>query len=238
VAQNFIACDRDQESLLPPSLPESLPESHLAWCVVDAVAQFDLGAFYADYRDDGHGRPAHDPAMMVALLLCCYAIGERSSRRIERRCIEDVATRVISANWAPDHTTIARFRQRHEAALSGLFGEVLALYAGLVEVGVIAIDGTKIHANASRDATRDYEQIAREILAEADAVDREEDERFGDRRGDELPEPPATGGGRARWLAEAKRRLEQRRAEEARPIPASRRPATATGLQAPPGRGA
>jgi transposase len=225
MAQNFLACDRDQELLLPPSLREWLPASHLAWCVIDAVAQFDRSAFYADYRDDGHGRPAHDPAMMVALLLYCYSIGERSSRRIERRCIEDVATRVICANRAPDHTTIARFRQRHETALAGLFGEVLALCAeaGLVRVGVIAIDGTKVHANASERATRDYEQIAREILAEADAVDREEDERFGERRGDELPEPLATGEGRARWLAEAKRRLEQRRAEEARPIPASRR---------------
>jgi transposase len=101
--QNFLACDREQELLLPPSLREWLPEGHLAWFVIDAVAQFDLAAFYAAYRADGHGRAAHDPAMMVALLLYCYAIGERSSRRIERRCIEDVATRVICANQAPDH---------------------------------------------------------------------------------------------------------------------------------------
>jgi transposase len=222
--QNFLACDREQELLLAPSLREWLPRDHLAWFVIDAVGQFDLAAFYAAYRADGHGRAAHDPAMMVALLVYAYAIGERSSRRIERRCIEDVATRVICANQAPDHTTIARFRQRHETALAGLFGEVLVLCAeaGLVEVGVIAIDGTKVHANASERATCDYEQIAREVLAEADAVDREEDERFGERRGDELPAELATGEGRARWLAEAKRRLEQRRAEEARPIPASR----------------
>jgi hypothetical protein len=131
---------------------------------------------------------------------------------------------VICANQAPDHTTIARFRQRHETALADLFGEVLVLCAeaGLVEVGVIAIDGTKVHANASERATCDYEQIAREILAEADAVDREEDEGFGDRRGDVVPEELATVAGRAKWLAEAKRRLEQRRAEEARPIPAPR----------------
>jgi transposase len=116
MAQNFLACDRDQELLLPPSLREWLPEGHLAWFVIDAVAQLDLSAFYAAYRADGHGRAAHDPAMMVALLLYCYAIGERSSRRIERRCIEDVATRVICANQVPDHTTIARFRQRHETA--------------------------------------------------------------------------------------------------------------------------
>jgi transposase len=192
--------------------------------VIDAVAVMDLAAFYAAYRVDGHGRAAHDPAMMVALLLYAYATGERSSRRIERRCIEDVATRVICANQAPDHTTIARFRQRHETALAGLFGEVLGLCAeaGLVQVGVVAIDGTKVHANASERATCDYEQIAREILGEADAVDREEDERFGERRGDELPGKLASGAGRAKWLADAKRRLEQQRAEEARPIAASR----------------
>jgi hypothetical protein len=162
--------------------------------------------------------------MMVALLLYCYAIGERSSRRIERRCVEDVACRVICANQAPDHTTIARFRQRHEAALAGLFGEVLALCAeaGLVSVGVIAIDGTKVHADASQHANRDYERLAREILEDADAVDAAEDERFGDARGDELPPELATSRGRRGWLREAKRRLDDKRAEEARPIPRSR----------------
>ena len=224
MAQNFVACDREQELLLPPSLREWLPEGHLAWFVIDAVAAFDLSAFYAVYRADGHGRPAHDPAMMVALLLYGYAIGERSSRRLERRCVEDVATRVICANQAPDHTTIARFRQRHERALAELFGEVLALCAeaGLVRVGVIAVDGTKVAANAAPQATRDYEQIAREILAEADAVDAEEDEQFGDARGDELPPELATAQGRRGWLREAKRRLDDKRAEEARPIPRDR----------------
>jgi hypothetical protein len=124
----------------------------------------------------------------------------------------------------PDHTTLARFRQRHQDALSGVFGAVLELcaQAGLLDVAVIAVDGTKLHANASERATCDYEQIARDVLAEADAVDDEEDGRHGDSRGDALPEHLATGEGRAKWLAEAKRRLEQRRAEEARPIPASR----------------
>ncbi|HEX3220078.1 MAG TPA: transposase, partial [Candidatus Limnocylindria bacterium] len=142
MAQNLLVCDRDRELLLPPSLREWLPEGHLAWLVIDAVARLDLSAFYAVYRVDGHGRAAHDPAMMVALLLYSYAIGERSSRRIERRCVEAVATRVICANRAPDHTTIARFGQRHERALAELFGEVLALCAeaGLVRVGVIAVD--------------------------------------------------------------------------------------------------
>src|SRR5215203_5123515 len=221
---NFLECDRDQVLLLPPSLREWLPAGHLAWFVIDAVERLDLTAFYGAYRLDGQGRPAHEPAMMVALLLYGYAVGERSSRRLERRCVEDVATRVICANRAPDHTTIARFRQRHERALAELFGEVLALCAdaGLVRVGMIAVDGTKVAANAAPQATRDYEQIAREILAEADAVDAEEDEQFGDARGDELPPELATAQGRRGWLREAKRRLDEQRAEEARPVPRDR----------------
>jgi hypothetical protein len=131
---------------------------------------------------------------------------------------------VICANQRPDHTTIARFRQRQETALAGLFGEVLALCAeaGLVRVGVIAVDGTKVHANASERATRSYEEIPREILEDAAAVDTQEDERFGDARGDELPGELATGQGRQRWLRDAKRRLDERRAQEAKPIPMSR----------------
>ena len=132
---------------------------------------------------------------------------------------------MICANQRPDHTTIARFRQRHEAALAGLFGDVLALCAesGLVRVGVVAIDGTKVHANASQHATRSYEENAREILAEADAVDAAEAEQLGELRGDELPSERATAQGRRGWLREAKRRLDERRAEEARPIPRDER---------------
>ena len=114
---------------MPPSLCEWLPGDHLAWFVLAAVEEFDLAAFYAAYRQDGHGRAAHDPAMMVALLLNAYATGRRSSRVIERACVDDVAVRVVAANQRPDHTTIARFRQRHEAALADLFGDVLALCA-------------------------------------------------------------------------------------------------------------
>src|SRR4051794_3853303 len=224
MGQNFIACDREQELLLPPSLSEWLPEDHLVWFVIDAVGELDLAPFYSAYRADGHGRPAHDPALMIALLLYSYARGERSSRRIERRCLEDVATRVICANQSPDHTTIARFRQRHQAALAELFGQVLGLCAeaGLVDVGVVAVDGTKVHANASHHATRDYEQIAAEILEEAGRIDAAEDERFGERRGDELPPELSTAQGRRGWLREAKRRLDEQRAAEARPIPRSR----------------
>ncbi len=113
MAQNFLACDRDQELLLPPSLREWLPQDHLAWFVLDSVAELDLEAFYGAYRRDGWGAAAHDPQMMVALLVYAYAIGVRSSRAIERRCWEDVAFRVICANQVPDHATIARFRARH-----------------------------------------------------------------------------------------------------------------------------
>jgi transposase len=142
--------------LLAPSLREWLAEDHLAWCVLDAVEEFDLAAFYAGYRVDGWGRAAFDPAMMVALLIYAYAIGERSSRAIERRCREDVAFRVIAANQVPDHATIARFRARHEVALGELFAQVLGLCAraGLVSLGIVALDSTKIAANASGMATR------------------------------------------------------------------------------------
>jgi len=222
--QNFIACDREQELLLPPNLREWLPEDHLAWFVLEMSEAMDASAFYGAYRGDGHGRAAHEPAMMIALLLYAYCKGQRSSRVIERECVEDVAYRVIAANQRPDHTTIARFRQRHEAALADLFGQVLELCAeaGLVTVGVIAIDGTKMRANASQHAARDYEQLAREILAEADTVDREEDERYGEARGDELPPEFQTDHGRKGWLREAKQRLDAKRAEEAKPIPRSR----------------
>ncbi len=141
--------------------------------------------------------------MMLALLLYAYCRGQRSSRGIERACVEDVAYRVIAANQRPDHTTIARFRQRHETALADLFAQVLELCAeaGLVHVGVIAIDGTKVHANASQHATRDYEQIAREILEEAAETDRPEDELYGERRGDELPPAARDRAGPARLAA-------------------------------------
>jgi transposase len=224
MTQNFIACDRDQELLLPPNLKEWLPEDHLAWFVLASTEEMDLSAFYGAYRNDGHGRAAHEPGMMLALLLYAYCKGQRSSRVIERECVEDVAYRVIAANQRPDHTTIARFRQRHEAALADLFSQVLELCAeaGMVKVGLIAIDGTKVHANASQHAARDYEQLAKEILGEADRIDREEDELYGEARGDELPPEFQTAHGRKGWLREAKQRLDAKRAEEAKPIARSR----------------
>jgi transposase len=199
----FIGADRDQVFLMPPSVRDWVPEGHLVWTVLDAVAELDLSAFYADYRADGHGRPAYEPSMMVALLLYAYARGNRSARGIERACVEDVAYRVVAGNLVPDHSTIAEFRCRHERALGEVFSGVLGLCAraGLASVGVVAIDGTKVGANAARTANRSYEQIAREILAEAAEIDRREDELYGDARGDELPEQFQTSAGPARRAA-------------------------------------
>jgi transposase len=213
MGQNFIAADRDQVMLLPPDLREWLPAGHLAWCVVDAVAALDLGVIYADYRDDGHGRPAHDPAMMVALVLYAYAVGARSSRVIERRCREDVAFRVLAANQAPDHATIARFLARHQAPLADLFTQVLAMCAraGLASVGTVAVDGTKLHANAALGANRAYPAIRAEVermLAEGAAIDAAEDELYGDARGDELPPELADPVSRRARLEQIKRELE------------------------------
>ena len=177
----------------------------------------DLAAFYARYRADGHGRPAYDPAVLVAVLLYAYAMGERSARRIERRCVEDVALRVLAGNLAPDHVTICRFRLEHQDALAGLFGQVLGLCAraGMVQVGILAVDGAGDAANASRHASVDYEQLARTILEEAAEVDAAEDEQFGDRRGDELPEQLTTRHGRQAWLRQARQELEEQRARDA-----------------------
>jgi transposase len=223
--QHFLECGREQVFLMPPDPRDWLPEGHLAWFVLASVEELDLAAFYASYRLDGWGRAAFEPTMMVSLLLYAYARGERSSRGIERRCVEDVAYRVIAAHQTPDHATIARFRVRHEEPLAELFGSVLSLCreAGLVKVGVIAIDGTKVHANASHHSNLDYEQIAREILKEAAEVDAAEDELFGDARGDELPPEFQSTGELRKRLREAKQRLDAKRAAEKKPVPRSRR---------------
>jgi transposase len=224
MSPNFLACDREQGLLLPPSLCDWLPEGHLAWFVLEAVEELDLVDFYRSYRADGHGGAAHEPEMMVALLVYAYAIGVRSARAIERRCLEDVAFRVITANQTPDHATIARFRARHERAISDLFTGVLGLCAkaGLVKVGVVAVDGTKIAAAATHHQNRSYRQIAEEILKEAGEIDAAEDELFGDARGDELPEGFRTSGERRKRLHEAKLKLEAERAAKAKKVPRDR----------------
>jgi transposase len=189
MGQNFIAADRDQAFLMPPDLRDWVEPGHVAWFVVDAVSELDLGAFYARYRRDGWGRAAYDPAVMVAVILYAYCSGVRSARAIERRCVEDVAFRVVAANLRPDHATIARFRADHEQALADLFGQVLAMCqrAGLVRAGVVAVDSTKVAANASGLQNKTYEELAREILNEAAEIDAAEDELYGEARGDELP---------------------------------------------------
>ena len=222
--QNFLTCDRDQPLLLPPDLRDWLPRRPPRLVRDRGGRELDVEPFYAAYRADGHGAAAHEPKMMVGLLAYAYAVGERSSRGIERRCREDVAFRVICANQIPDHATIARFRARHQEALAELFGQVLGLCAdaGLVEVAVLAVDGTKLEASASNHSTRSYEQIAAEILAEAGRIDAAEDELHGSARGDELPEHLATREGRRAWLREAKERLERERAANSEPVPKDR----------------
>jgi transposase len=200
-------------------LREWLPEDHLAWFVLDAVDEINLSAFYGAYRKDGWGRAAFEPQMMVALLLYAYAVGERSSRGIERRCREDVAFRVLTANQIPDHATIARFRARHEQALADTFAQVLALCAraGLVSVGVVALDGSLLAGNASPGATRSYASIRAEVarmLAQAAQADAQEDERLGQARGDELPLELADSRSRRERLRRCKAELEQAQGEE------------------------
>jgi transposase len=203
--QNFIEGRREQGFLLPPDVREWLPADHLAWFVIDVVAEMDLSAFYAAYRVDGHGRAAYEPSLMVALVLYAFATRQRSSRAIERHCRQDVAYRVITGNLIPDHATIARFICRHERALAELFGEVLKLCdrAGLVRPGVVSIDGTRIGGNASPEVNYEFDRIAGEVLAETRATDEREDELYGEARGDELPEGLRTPEGRREFFRRA-----------------------------------
>jgi transposase len=230
VAVNVRSGDVDQLLLMPPSVRDWLAEDHLAFFVLDVVAELDLDSFYAAHRADGRGGSVYDPAMMLAVLLYAYCTGERSSRRVERRLVEDVAYRVIAVNQQPDHATLARFRRRHQDAIAGLFGQVLGLCvkAGMVDAGVVAIDGTKIAANASFFANRRQEalaaelaeltgaarQVAREILEEAEAVDAAEDAEHGDRRGGELPPQWSGGRGRRDRIRAALDELESQKARD------------------------
>lgn len=229
MAYNFLACDHDQDYLMPVSLSEWLPEDHLAYFVCDVVDQMDLSAFLVGYRANGQGAAAHEPAMMVALLVYAYCLGMRSSRLIERACEHDVAFRVITANRVPDHTTIARFRARHEAALKGLFTESLRLAreAGLGKVGLVALDGTKMGCPAALSANRTAEQIDAELakldaqlpgmvadmFAEAVATDAAENAALGAGvRGDETPAALRGKAARRARLAAAKAKLAEREA--------------------------
>lgn len=224
MAYNLLSCDRDQGYLMAPSLRDWLPEGDLAWFILDAVEQIDLSEFYAVYRNDGWGAAAYDPGMMVAVLLYAYCQGLRSSRRIARALERDVGFRVVAANQQPDFRTLCRFRAEHEERLKRLFVEVLRLCreAGLVKLGVVALDGTKVAANAALAANRSHEAIEEEVrrmLEEARAMDAEEDTRFGpDRRGDELPAGLGQRAERLKRLQEGKARLEREAAEAARAV--------------------
>jgi len=215
MAYNLLALDREQGYLMPPSLREWLAEGDLAWFILDGVEQMNLDEFYAAYRNDGWGAAAYDPAMMVGVLLYAYCQGIRSSRKIDRALERDVGFRVVAANQRPDFRTICRFRSEHEKAVERLFVQVLWLCreAGLVKLGVVALDGAKIAANAALDANRNHEAIEEEVrcmLAEAKKVDTEEDALFGpEKRGDELPEGLGRRVERLKRLQEAKSRLEK-----------------------------
>ena len=210
MAINVRDVERDQLFLMPPSLRDWLPEDHLAWFVLDVVDQLDLAPFFASHREDGRGGASYHPSLLLAVLLYAYCTGERSSRKIEAHLRDDVAYRVLGANQAPDHATIARFRARHEEAIADLFDQMLSLCvrAGIVDTSLVAIDGTKISANASPDANRSRRQLVDEILAEAERVDAEEDARFGERRGDELPPEWADRNGRRARIAKALEELD------------------------------
>jgi transposase len=201
MAKGYLPYDVDQRLLLPPDLREWLPEGHLALFLLDVVAELDLSAITKEHdAKDPRGRAGHHPVMMVALLVYAYCVGKPSSRRIERATYEDVAFRVLSGDQHPDHDCIADFRKRHLEALAGLLLQVLRLCqkAGLVKLGHIAIDGTKVKANASKHKAMSYDRMTeaeskleeqvQELLAEAERVDGEEDALHGKgKRGDELP---------------------------------------------------
>jgi transposase len=218
--QNFVCPQRDQPLLMPVDMREWLPEDDLVFVVLDAVATLDLGGFRRRYRADGHGRAAFDPEMMVALLLYGYCQGERSSRVIEKRCVRDVAYRVIAAGLRPDHATIARFRARHEQALGGLFSQVLRLLAaeGMVSLGTLSLDGTKLAGNAAQKANRTLPQIEK-VLAEAAGADAAEDAGQGGSPQPATPRALARRAERRERLARARDRLaaeDQARRDEQR----------------------
>jgi transposase len=220
VAKDFRYPQRDQVFLLPPDMREWLPADHLVFLTIRVIERLDLSSFRSRAKLGGRGRAPIDPAMLLTLLVYAYAHGERSSRQIERLCLTDVAFRVICGNEPPDHTVIARFRAAHDEAFIALFEQVLAVCAraGMGRFATIAIDGTKIAANASMAKTRSEDTIRKRletIVAEAAATDAAEDELFGDQRGDELPAEltdPSTVGER---LAAAIAELEAEQAAEA-----------------------
>ena len=221
MSKTYLPCDPDQQLLLPAALQEWLPDDHLAYFISDVVDQLDLSDITARYEGERRGGPPYHPRMMVKVLLYGYCGGVASSRRIGQRLHEDIAFRVLAANNTPDFRTISDFRKDHLGALSGLFLQVLAFCqgAGLVKLGHVALDGTKVKANASRHKAMSYKRMKEkeaqlaaevaELLRRAQEVDDEEDRRYGkDRRGDELPDELAFREGRLEKIREAMAALE------------------------------
>lgn len=229
VNKRFRAFEPAAVMLVPPSLDEWLPQNHLSRFIADIVeSQLDLKKFYASYAKS-KGQPPYDPRLMVRVLLYGYCVGVRSSRELERVCVDVVAFRWLAAQQAPDFRSIARFRKRHLSSLGNVFLQALELCraAGMVSLGQVALDGTKVRANASRRKAMSYARLSEKqkvladevsaLLADADAIDGAEDARFGkDRRGDELPPELARRESRLVKLAEARAALEADAAARAR----------------------
>src|SRR5256885_187118 len=207
----------EQDLLLPPSLREWLPEDHLAFCVSDLIDQLDLSAITKVYEDEERGYPPYHPVMLTKVMVYAYCVGVFSSRKIQRRLAEDVAFRVLAAGNAPDFRTIADFRKTHLTALRGFFEQVLQLARemGAPRVGRVALDGSKIKANASkhkamsygrmREKQRQLREDVKDLLAQAEAADAAEDAEYGaDRRGDELPAELQRRESRLQRIREAK----------------------------------
>ena len=228
MSKTFRPYEPDQMFLLPASIREWLPGQHLVYFLSDVVDHLDLSAIVKPYTDEERGYPPYHPVMMVKVLLYAYCIGVASSRKIARRLEEDIAFRVLAANNTPDFRTISDFRKDHLKALSSLFLQVLKLCqkAGLVKLGHVSLDGTKIKANASRHKAMSYKRMKeeearleteiRKLLQEGVAVDEEEDRRYGkDKRGDELPRELAFRESRLKKIREAREALEAEAKQEA-----------------------
>jgi len=228
MAKTFRSYVPEQNLLLPPSLGEWLPENHLAYFVSDVVDQLDLSAIESIYEEEERGQPPYHPRMMTKILVYGYCVGVFSSRRIQKRLVEDVAFRVLAAGNQPDFRTIADFRKLHLAALEELFGQVLriTLETGTMKLGRVALDGSKVKANASKHKAMSYgrmqetekllQEEVRKLLSQAEAEDAEEDTHYGrERRGDELPEELERRERRIQRIREARRALEERAREQA-----------------------
>jgi len=249
MSKTYRPWDPDQQWLLPPSPKAWLPEGDLVYFVMDVVRELDISAITDYYERSDKGFPPYHPRMMSMLLLYSYCCGVYSSRRIQARCERDAGYRVIVGTDVPDFRTISDFRKIHLQALSGLFLQVLALCreAGLVKLGHVALDGTKIKANASRHKAMSYgrmkqedERLAKEIdalLAQAEQVDREEDSRFGNRRGDELPAELARRENRLKKIRQAKAALEERARVKAEEEKARQKPSQESQEPTPPAKG-